>query len=52
LKDPSLPTTPAPPKPSTTAMVGSTCCGTPLVFSVVKASSSKGSTAPAPTPTA
>ena len=36
------------PQPITTGNVGSTRCGTPLVFSVVKASSS----VPAPTPTA
>ena len=35
-----------------TAKVGSTCCVTPLVFSVVNASSSSGSPSPAPTPTA
>ena len=36
------------PQPRTTAIVGKTCCSTPLVFSVVKASS----LVPAPMPTA
>jgi hypothetical protein len=36
------------PQPITTANVGNTCCSTPFVFSVVKASS----VVPAPMPTA
>ena len=52
LNVPTDPKAPAPPTPSTTAMVGRTCWSTSVVFSVVKASSSSGSTAPAPTPRA
>ena len=52
LNEPMAPMTAAPPKPSTTAMVGSTCWGVSLVFSVVNCSSEKGSTAPQPTPSA
>ena len=50
LKLPILPNAPPPP-PRTTAMVGSTFWSTPVEFSVVYWSSSRGSW-PAPTPTA
>ena len=43
---------PPPIGPSTTAMVGSARWGVSFVFSVVNASSSSGSVAPAPTPRA
>src|SRR3546814_17707593 len=51
LKVPMLPKA-APIGASTTAIVGSTRWGVPLVFSVVNSSSWSGSAAPAPTPRA
>src|SRR3954471_19768057 len=48
LISPSASHAPGPGTPSTTPMVGSTCCGTPWVFSVTKGRSST----PQPTPSA
>ena len=52
LNEPMFDMAPPPPTPSTTAIVGSTFWSVSAVFSVVNSSSSKGSAAPAPTPSA